>query len=211
MANQQITQMELDFTGVESFSLIPVGVHAVKVTNAEFTKASTGSTQLMLNFEDANGATRKMWCSCVPAALWKMKQVLEALGMNGLDGVVRVNTKTLIGRACQVTVENDPSDESKQVISRVSKLGMAAPMEASVAANPLLAASVPPQEAAPMNPPTASMVMETPSMTTSSPSEDSVKKEEPAAPQGILPPWMKSAQAGGNTSHGNLPPWMRQQ
>ena len=191
MVNQQITQMDLDFTGVESFSLIPVGSHAVKVIEAEFTKASTGSTQLMLNFEDVNGATRKMWCSCVPAALWKVKQVLEALGMNGLDGVVRVNTKTLIGRACQVTVENDPNDESRQVISRVSKITYAPVEESPITANHI-------------QPPSVS---EAPLTAPSSPSET---EEKPSATaQGSLPPWMKSAQAGGNASQGNLPPWMR--
>lgn len=197
MANQQITQMDLDFTGVESFSLIPVGSHAVKVIGAEFTKASTGSTQLMFNFEDANGATRKMWCSCVPAALWKLKQVLEALGMVGLDKVVRVNTKTLIGKSCQITVDNDPNDESKQIVSRVSKLAT------QQSANP---AEMQPTQV--VNPTQEAV----PSMTPSSPSNDIVKQTEetPATAQGNLPPWMKAAQAGGN-AQGTLPPWMKQQ
>lgn len=217
MANQQITQMDLDFTGVESFSYIPVGVHTVKVKDAEFTKAQTGSSQLAINFEDANGATRKMWCSCVPAALWKMKQVLEALGLTGLDGRIRLNTKNLIGRTCQITIEDDPNDSSRQIVSRVSKLGSFAPApEAPVTANPFSnpVASVPPQVSAAMTPPTAPMVMETPSMTPSSPSEPvQAPIEQPApAPQGNIPPWMQNAQAQTvNTPQGNLPPWMRQQ
>jgi hypothetical protein len=214
MANQQITQMDLDFTGVESFSLIPLGVHTVKVKDAEFTKAQTGSSQLAIDFEDANGATRKMWCSLVPQALWKAKQVLEALGLTGLDGRVRLNTKTLIGRTCQITVENDPNDDSRQIVSRVSKVASAPIMETPVSANPLPAAPVPPQAAASMTPPTAPTVMETPSMTPSSPSEpvQAPTAQPNPAPQGNLPPWMQNAQAqGATTPQGNLPPWMRPQ
>lgn len=196
MANQQITQMDLDFTGVESYALIPVGVHTVKVKDAEFTKAQTGSSQLAIDFEDANGATRKMWCSCVPAALWKLKQVLEALGLTGLDGRIRLNTKNLIGRTCQITVETDPNNDSRQIVSRVSKLDTTAPMEAPIAAQPQA------------HTPT------TPVMTAPSPSEpvQAPAAQPNPAPQGNLPPWMQNAQAqASTTTHGNLPPWMRQQ
>ena len=207
MANQQITQMDLDFTGVESFSYIPVGVHTVKVKDAEFTKAQTGSQQLAITFEDANGATRKMWCSCVPAALWKMKQVLEALGLTGLDGRIRLNTKTLIGKTCQITVEDDANDPTRQIVTRVSKIGFAAPApEAPYNAVEAPASVAPPfpQAATPT----------TPVMTAPSPSEPvQTPVEQPApAPQGNLPPWMQNAQAQASTTpQGNLPPWMRQQ
>lgn len=207
MANQQITQMDLDFTGVESFSYIPVGVHTVKVKDAEFTKAQTGSQQLAITFEDANGATRKMWCSCVPAALWKMKQVLEALGLTGLDGRIRLNTKTLIGRTCQITVEDDANDATRQIVTRVSKLGSAAPAPEA----PYNAVEAP----APVAPPfPQAATPTTPAMTPSSPSEPAqTPVEQPApAPQGNLPPWMQTAQAQASTTpQGNLPPWMRQQ
>lgn len=207
MANQQITQMDLDFTGVESFSYIPVGVHTVKVKDAEFTKAQTGSQQLAITFEDANGATRKMWCSCVPAALWKMKQVLETLGLTGLDGRIRLNTKTLIGRTCQITVEDDANDPTRQIVTRVSKVGFAAPVQEA----PYNAVEAP----APVAPPFPQAAIPTiPTMTPSSPSEPvQAPTVQPApAPQGNLPPWMQNAQAQASTTpQGNLPPWMRQQ
>lgn len=207
MANQQITQMDLDFTGVESFSYIPVGVHTVKVKDAEFTKAQTGSQQLAITFEDANGATRKMWCSCVPAALWKLKQVLEALGLTGLDGRIRLNTKTLIGKTCQITVEDDANDSTKQIVTRVSKIGFAAPAPEA----PYNAVEAP-APVAPTFPQAATPT--TPVMTAPSPSEP---VQAPAAqtnstPSGNMPPWMQNAQAQASTTpQGNLPPWMRQQ
>ena len=203
MANNQITQMDLDFTGVESFAYIPVGVHTVKVKDAEFTKASTGSQQLAINFEDANGATRKMWCSCVPAALWKLKQVLEALGLTGLDGRIRLNTKTLIGKTCQITVEDDANDPTSQIVSRVSKLGFAAP----AAEVPVASVTAPsfPQAAIPSTP-----VMTAPSIPSEPVSAPAVETPAPA-PSGNMPPWMQAQAQTINTPQGNLPPWMRQQ
>lgn len=204
MANQQITQMDLDFTGVESYSLIPLGTHTVKVKDAEFTKAQTGSQQLAINFEDANGATRKMWCSLVPAALWKAKQVLEALGLTGLDGRIRLNTKTLIGRTCQISVETDPNDDSRQIVARVYRIGT--PTVNETPTIPEAPAAVPfPQ---PQN------GKSSPTMTSPFPSEaqQAPAQTEPVAPQGNMPPWMQAAQNTANSApQGNLPPWMRPQ
>lgn len=205
MANNQITQMELDFTGVESYSLIPLGVHTVKVKDAEFTKAQTGSDQLSLNFEASDGATRKAWFSLVPQALWKVKQVLEALGI-ACDGKIRLNTKTLIGKVCNITVETDANDESRQIVTRVSKVG-------STPAADMAAPTVP---TAPFVAPTTSQPITTPSTPSMTPTSHSEPAATPApqnnpAPQGNLPPWMQNAQAQASTTpQGNLPPWMRQ-
>ena len=208
MANQQITQMDLDFTGVESFSYIPVGVHNVKVKDAEFTKATTGSNQLAINFEDANGATRKMWCSLVPAALWKVKQVLEALGLTGLDGRIRLNTKTLIGKACQITVEDDPNDSSRQIVTRVSKIVSNA---VPVAENPVATTPFVAPQAVPTPAVVTPTIPTTAPVTPSEPVQTPVAQPTPA-PSGNMPPWMQNAQAQtSNAPQGNLPPWMRQQ
>lgn len=202
MANTQITQMDLDFTGVESFSLIPVGIHTVKVKDAEFTKAQTGSDQLAINFEASDGSTRKAWFSLVPQALWKVKQVLEALGVS-CEGRIRLNTKTLVGKVCQITVEIDPNDDSRQIVTRVSKVGTAPAVNTTVegvATTPFVAPAAP-TSAMPTTP-------STPPVTPTSPSNPS---PAPAAPSGNLPPWMQNASPSGSTApQGNLPPWMRQ-
>lgn len=192
------TMMDLDFTNVESFSLIPLGTHTVKVKDAEFKKAqTTGSDMLEINFETSDGATRKAWFSLVPQALWKVKQVLEALGVS-CEGKIRLNTKTLVGKTCQITVETDANDESRQIVTRVSKIPTA--QEATeVTAPPFFQPTPAPVEASPM----------TPTMTPSSPSESvaAPAQPEPTAPQGNLPPWMQNVQ--NNAPQGNLPPWMR--
>lgn len=192
MAN---TMMDLDFTGVESYSLIPLGTHMVKVKDAEFKKAQTGSDQLEINFEAFDGATRKAWFSLVPQALWKVKQVLEALGVS-CEGKIRLNTKTLVGKTCQITVENDVNDESRQIVTCVSKI-LTTQEATELAASPFIQPTTAPvagNNVAPMNP--------SPSEPVAAPAQP-----EPAAPQGNLPPWMQNVQ--NNAPQGNLPPWMR--
>lgn len=198
MANQITTTMDLDFTGVESYSNIPLGEHVVTVKEAAFTKAkSTGSDQLEINFEDGNGATKKMWCSVVPQALWKVKQVLEVLGIP-CEGRIRLNTKTMLGKRCKISVEVDPNDASRQIVARVMKLADAPAPEVPFAVAPTPTAAIP----------------TIPTMTPSFPSEPvaAPAQPEPAAPQGNMPPWMQAAQNTANSApQGNLPPWMRPQ
>lgn len=201
MANQNTTMMDLDFTGIESYANIPLGDHAVVVKDAVFCKAkNTGSGQLEINFEDANGATKKMWCSLVPQALWKVKQVLEALGIP-CEGKIRLNTKTMIGKHCRISVEIDSNDASRQIVARVMKLADVPAPEAPIPSTPFV------QQDSPVSP---APVTPTPASTFPSEPVAAPTQPEPAAPQGNMPPWMQAAQNTANSApQGNLPPWMR--
>ncbi len=194
MAN--INVMDLDFTGVESTNYIPEGIHTVRVKDAQFSKASTGSDQLEVTFETADGATRKMWYNLLPQALWKVKGFLEVIGIP-CEGRIKLNTKAIIGKTCQITVEPDLNDNTKQVITRVSKLVN------TVAEAPYVAPAVetPVQQVMPQQPVAPAPVQPQP-----------IQQEIPQAtqaPQGNLPPWMQNAAPVGNAPQGNLPPWMQ--
>lgn len=183
MAN--VNMMELDFTGVTSLNLIPEGVHTVTVSEAEFSRASTGSDQLVVTFETADGATRKSWYNLQPQALWKVKGFLEVLGIP-CEGRIKLNTRTIVGRSCQITVEPDDNDDTKLIISRVSKLENA-PVEVPYAAQP----QMPIQESAPV---------------TQAPPVEPAQESS-----GNLPPWMRNSAPAGTAvpPQGNLPPWMK--
>ena len=194
MANY--STMDLDFTGVESTNYIPEGIHTVRVKDAQFSKASTGSDQLEVTFETADGATRKMWYNLLPQALWKVKGFLEVIGIP-CEGRIKLNTKAIIGKTCQITVEPDLNDNTKQVITRVSKLVN------TVAEAPYTAPAVetPVQQVMPQQPVAPAPVQPQP-----------IQQEIPQAtqaPQGNLPPWMQNAAPVGNAPQGNLPPWMQ--
>lgn len=194
MANYSV--MDLDFTGVENTNYIPEGIHTVRVKDAQFSKASTGSDQLEVTFETADGATRKMWYNLLPQALWKVKGFLECIGIP-CEGRIKLNTKAIIGKTCQITVEPDLNDNTKQVITRVSKLTN------TVAEAPYAAPAVetPVQQVIPQQPVAPAPVQPQP-----------IQQEIPQAaqaPQGNLPPWMQKAAPAGNAPQGNLPPWMK--
>ena len=178
-----VNTMELDFTGVTSFNYIPEGVHTVKIKEATFTKASTGTNQLEIIFETADGATRKAWYNLQPQALWKVKNLLETLNIP-CEGKIRLSNRDLIGKTCEITVEPDENDETRLLITRVAKIE-ATPVEVPYAAQP--AQVVTPVQEIP------------------------VQEAAPVPPQGNLPPWMKNTTPANNAvpPQGNLPPWMK--
>lgn len=183
---------ELDFTGIQSSNLIPEGIHTVRITSAEFKKAKTGSDQLQLNFEASDGANRSAWYSLVPQALWKLKGVLECLGIP-CEGKIKLNTSSFKNKVCEISVEPDPNDESKLIVARVFKSE-----QNNVAPQVAYAAPVQPvpQAPAPVFPSPAPDVPVAPVQQASQPVQNN------------LPPWMNQAQP--SAPQGNLPPWMNQ-
>ena len=171
---------ELDFTGVQSGSFIEEGVHTVRVKEAEFKKAQTGSDQLQLTFENSEGKIRSAWYSLLPQALWKLKGVLETLGIP-CEGKIKLNTAQFKGKTCVITVEPDENDSSKLYITKVGKAEASAP---AVAYNNAPAPQMP--------------VMPNPVQQATQPMNTQ------------LPPWMTQAAQPAAAPQGNLPPWMQQ-
>lgn len=191
---------ELDFTGIESSNLIPEGTHTVVVSDAEFKKASTGSDQLQVTFKTADGAVRSSWYNLQPQALWKLKGFLETIGIP-CEGKIKLNTKTIIGKTCQITVEKDPNDTTKLIITRTAKMEA---VQNSVAYNPSPFAAAP--AVAPQQP------VQTASQAPVFPQQPAVAPVQQAAQpvQGNMPPWMQQAQQQAAAAPTNLPPWMQQ-
>ena len=184
---------ELDFTGVQSTNLIPEGTHIVRITSAEFKKASTGSDQLQLTFENSDGAVRSAWYSLVPQALWKLKGVLEALNIP-CEGKIKLNTASFKNKTCKIAVEQDPNDDTKFIVTRVYRT------EAPQAAQQVAYNSEPvqPSFVAPTTP-TAPAVQVSPVQQATQPVQQN------------LPPWMQNMNAQPQAApQGNLPPWMTQ-
>lgn len=203
MANNNV--YELDFTGVESSNLIPEGTHLVRVSDAQFSKASTGSDQLQVTFQAADGAVRSAWFNLLPQALWKLKGFLEVIGVP-CDGKIKLNTKAIIGKTCQITVEPDSNDATKLIVTRTAKLTGETPVaayNAPVGQMPVQQAPAAPQQ---MPMPAQQFVPQTPVQPQVAPA--SVPPVQQAAqPMGSVPPWMQQPQQQTPT---NLPPWMQQ-
>lgn len=191
---------ELDFTGVQSSNFIGEGIHTVKIKEAEFKKAQTGSDQLQLTFETADGSIRSAWYSLLPQALWKLKGVLEVLGIP-CEGKIKLNTNQFKKKTCVITVEPDENDSSKLYVTKVSKAEAAAP---SVAYN----AAPAPQMPVMPNPVPAAPVVQPVQQAIPQPAAPIQQAQQPMPSQ--LPPWMQAAAQPNGAPQGNLPPWMQQ-
>lgn len=117
--------MILDFTGVSSgFECLPAGIYEGEVKKVELKTNKAGDGQY-LNFEwevtDEEGKAHKVWdiASLKPQALWKLKQVMEAFGMD-VEGSIDLEPEEFVGQQAQLTLEIDQyQGKDKNVVKEV--------------------------------------------------------------------------------------------
>lgn len=102
--------IEIDMTGVEvGGRLCPEGIHRVRVEEVTpETSTSSGKPYLAWRFRTVNGSHRLYHnTSLQPQALFNLKQVLIALGVEVPQSVMKLNLDKLVGRECYVEVEHE--------------------------------------------------------------------------------------------------------
>lgn len=117
--------MILDFTGVSSgFEVLPEGIYEGEVKKVELKTNKAGDGQY-LNFEweviDEEGKAKKVWdiASLKPQALWKLKSVLDAFGMQA-DGSVELEPEDFVGQQAQLKLKIDTyQGKEKNVIEEI--------------------------------------------------------------------------------------------
>lgn len=119
MASKKI---KLDFTGVESFQRPSEGEHVCKIVNAELKQSQGGNDMIVVTFEVTKGQDKGARVfenyPLAENALWKLKGMLQAIGMK-CDGKVQLDLDKLIGKICIVSVIDD--EYNGQVRSRVQE------------------------------------------------------------------------------------------
>lgn len=113
------SSVNLDLSGVEvSRRAIPEGTYAVVVNKAELTKSREGNNMIKLEFEVTEGPHKgaKLFenCSLQPQALFKLKSVMLALGMNIPEGSFDLDTNDLVGLNCEVEVGHETYEGKKR-------------------------------------------------------------------------------------------------
>lgn len=103
-------KVKLDFTGVENFQKASEGEHIAKIISAEETVASTGSDMIKITFEVTSGEDKgsRVYENYVllEASLWKLKALLNALGVKA-EGKVVIDLDKLIGKICIIEVVHE--------------------------------------------------------------------------------------------------------
>ena len=103
-------KMKLDFTGVESFLRASEGEHLCRVAEADLKESQGGNDMIVVQFEvtkgDDKGARVFENYPLVDTALWKLKSLLQAIGMKA-DGKVQLDLDKLVGKVCIVAVKHE--------------------------------------------------------------------------------------------------------
>lgn len=98
---------KLDFSNVEQFSKASEGRHRVKIKEINEQTSQGGDDMLVFVFEvikgDDKGALIYENCVLTDKALWKLQQILQAIGIK-CDGKVAIDLDKLIGKICEVDV-----------------------------------------------------------------------------------------------------------
>ena len=106
-------KLKLDFTGVESFQRAAEGVHTVKIATAEVKQSQGGNEMIVVAFEVTKGVDKgaRVYDNFVltDTALWKLKGLLQAIGMKA-DGKLKLDVDKLVGKVCNINVKHEEYD-----------------------------------------------------------------------------------------------------
>lgn len=113
------SSVNVDLSGVEaSRKVIPEGTYEVVVNEATQKDSRDGNPMIAFEFEVSEGTHKgaKLYenCSLQPQALFKLKSVLLALGMDIPNKAFDLNLKDLIGLTCEVEVGHEVYEGKKR-------------------------------------------------------------------------------------------------
>lgn len=113
------SSVNVDLSGVEaSRKAIPEGTYEVVVNEATQKDSRDGNPMIAFEFEVAEGTHKgaKLYenCSLQPQALFKLKSVLLALGMNIPNKAFDLNLRDLVGLTCEVEVGHEVYEGKKR-------------------------------------------------------------------------------------------------
>lgn len=105
-----MAKLKVDFTGVESFVRAEEGRHTAKIIKAEVRKTSAGDDMISATLEIMGGVSKGARVfdnyPITPKALWKLKQVLGAIGLKA-DGRIMIDTDNLLNKVVTIEVEHE--------------------------------------------------------------------------------------------------------
>lgn len=97
-----------------------IGIHDVKCIKAEETTSSNDNPQIELEWEsiagEEKGSTIKDWIVVIPATLGKVKQMMEACGVDIPKGAFDLNVTDILGCHTRIVVRKEnPGDKYPRV------------------------------------------------------------------------------------------------
>lgn len=114
------SSVSVNFKGVESKrKLVPEGDYPIRVVEAEKTVSSNDNDQIEFVFEIfdsgvADGAKLWMYCPLTENSLWKLRSVLECLGVEVPDDELDIELEELVGLSMMGVVTHETYDGTKR-------------------------------------------------------------------------------------------------
>lgn len=118
---------EVDLSEVQSGFVIPDGIYRVKCIEIEQTVSKGGNPMFAWTFEvsagDHAGFQSKVFTALTPAAMWKVAETVEALGVGQTGQVVKFKRSDVINKECGALFEqSEYNGQTRSSISRVMSL-----------------------------------------------------------------------------------------
>lgn len=118
---------EVDLTDVQDNFNIPEGTYRMKCTDVEQSVSKGGNPMFVWTFAvvDGNYAGRefKVFTAITPAAMWKVAETVQALGVGQTGSVVKFKRTDVIGKECGALIEQtEYNGNTRSQISKVMSL-----------------------------------------------------------------------------------------
>ena len=118
---------EVDLSEVQSGFTIPDGIYRVKCIEIEQTVSKGGNPMFVWTFEVSEGSHTgfqcKVFTALTPAAMWKVAETVEALGIGQQGQVVKFKRSDVINKECgALIVQSEYNGQNRSSISRVMTL-----------------------------------------------------------------------------------------
>lgn len=122
-----IDSFEVDLTDVQDNFKIPDGNYKVKCIDIEQSVSKGGNPMFVWTFEISEGEHKgfqsKVFTAITPAAMWKVAETVQALGVGQTGSVVKFKRTDVINKECGALIEQtEYNGQTRSQISRVMSL-----------------------------------------------------------------------------------------
>ena len=122
-----VGDFEVDLTEVQDNFRVPDGNYKVKCTDIEQTVSKGGNPMFVWTFQISEGQhagfESKVFTAITPAAMWKVAETVQALGVGQTGSVVKFKRTDVIGKECGALIEaTEYNGNTRSQISKVISL-----------------------------------------------------------------------------------------
>jgi hypothetical protein len=115
---------EIDLTDVQDGFTIPDGKYEVACIDVEQSVSKGGNPMFVWTFQVADGPhagfESKVFTAITPAAMWKVAETVQALGVGQTGSVVKFKRSDVINRRCGALIETtEYNGQTRSQITRV--------------------------------------------------------------------------------------------